>query len=130
MTHETFWRLVILAIFDLSQKVPENVFWANCRPKHFYINLKPVADIVFDLRNEFHANRMKFRVFVEKIFFLSILTYFDTPRIKSRKFWSNLVLKSWKNWLIAYFCMGNRKNWFQDDLPHIPAREVFADIVS
>jgi hypothetical protein len=37
--------------------------------KHFLskINLKPVADIVFDLRIEFHTNRMSYGDFVEKI---------------------------------------------------------------
>jgi hypothetical protein len=41
-------------------------------------------------------------------------------------------LQELKNWLLAYFCMDNPKNWSRDDLPtpHILAQEVFADIVS
>jgi hypothetical protein len=54
-------------------------------------SLEAIADIVFDLRNEFHANRMSFRILGIK----SFLGQFDPPPwTKNRKFWSKLVFKS------------------------------------
>jgi hypothetical protein len=49
----------ILAIFDSESKM---LFELKVDQRLFSskINLKPVADIFFDLRNKFHANRMKF----------------------------------------------------------------------
>jgi hypothetical protein len=46
----------------LSQKVTKNAIWGKSRPK---INLKPVADVAFDLRNDFHAKPM---ILEKKIF--------------------------------------------------------------
>jgi hypothetical protein len=76
LTYETFGRLVILKIFDYeSKKCLKTLFELTktllVSQKLFSskINLKPVADIVFDLRNEFYANRMKLGDFGEKIFF-------------------------------------------------------------
>jgi hypothetical protein len=54
----------------LSLKVPQIFFISKT-------NLKPVADLVFDLKNEFHANRMSFGILGVKGFqrqFLPILT--------------------------------------------------------
>jgi hypothetical protein len=48
------WRYL-----TLSQKVPKNAFLSYKFPK---INLNRVADSVFDLRNEFYANRMSFGI--------------------------------------------------------------------
>ncbi len=53
-----------------SLKVPQKIFISK-------INLKRVDDIVFDLRNEFHANRMSFGIWGTKSFlrrFLPVLT--------------------------------------------------------
>jgi hypothetical protein len=68
MTHETFGRFGTLPIFDFESKSAQKrllkvsqIFWSK-------INLNHIADIVFDLRNEFHANRMKFGDFGERIF--------------------------------------------------------------
>ena len=80
MTHETFftfgyigdiWLWVKkwpITLFDL--KVSQNLFQSK-------INLNLIADIIFDLRNEFHANRMSFGVLGTKSFlrqFWPILT--------------------------------------------------------
>jgi hypothetical protein len=50
----------------LSQKVAKNAFWAlskgpsQKRPEfRSKINLKAIADISFDIRNEFNENQMK-----------------------------------------------------------------------
>jgi hypothetical protein len=61
VTYETFGRLGILAIFDFESKI---------LPKTFFIEIQPTTHCcVFDLRNEFHANRMSFGDFGEQIFF-------------------------------------------------------------
>ena len=57
------WRYL-----TLSQKVPKNAFQVSQNIFWSKINLNHIADIVFDLRNEFHANRMSFGDFVERIF--------------------------------------------------------------
>ena len=57
-----FWLLVQEGPkTPFSLKVAQNIFISK-------FNLKPVADIVFDLRNEFHANRMCFGVLGVKSF--------------------------------------------------------------
>ena len=52
-----YWRYLTFSPKDpnshLEPKAARNIFI----PK---ITLKPVADIVFDLKNEFHANRISF----------------------------------------------------------------------
>jgi len=50
----------------------------------------------------------------------------------SQNFGQILALQDLENWLGAYFCMGNPKNWSQDDLPtpQIPGPEVFANFLS
>ena len=53
------------------------------------INLNHITDIVFDLRNEFHANRMKFRIMETENFLRQFLPIFPSPpSTKKRKFWS------------------------------------------
>ena len=71
MTHGTFGRFVTLAIFDFESKSAQKRLLILKSPKTFFgqkINLNHIAGIVFDLRNEFHANRMSFGDTVEKIF--------------------------------------------------------------
>ena len=63
-------------------KVSQNIFISKT-------NIKPVADIVFDLRNEFHANRMKFGVFVEKIFFCQFWPILTPLVLKVENFGQN-----------------------------------------
>jgi hypothetical protein len=92
-----------------SLKVPQKFFISK-------FNLKAIADIVFDLRNEFHVNRLKFGILGTKMFSTSILNYFDTPRTKYRKFWPLIVLISWKIGDYPIFVWGIRKNWSRDDL--------------
>ena len=55
-------------IFDLE--FPKTTFALKVPQKKFIskIHLKPIADIVFDLRNEFHAYRMKFGILGVKSF--------------------------------------------------------------
>ena len=53
----------------LSQKVTKNVFWSKSLPKIFLIENQP-DDIVFDIRNEYHSNRMEFGD-LEKIFLVN-----------------------------------------------------------
>ena len=78
--------MVTLPIFDYK-KVPKNDFLTNSRAKTISskINLNHVAVTVFDIRNKFHANRVKFVVFVVKIFNRPILTYFVSPWTKNQK---------------------------------------------
>ncbi len=51
-------------IWLLPQDGPNTTFALNVSSKFFLskINLNHITDIVFDLRNEFHANRMKFGI--------------------------------------------------------------------
>jgi hypothetical protein len=75
---------------------------------------------------------VKFGVFVEKIFFLNKnLLYFDPLALKIENFGQN-CLQELENWLLAYFCMGNLKKLVlrRSADPQIPARDVYADIVS
>jgi hypothetical protein len=63
----SYWRYL-----TLSLKEPKNdlIVFEMFGQKFFSskINLKHVADIVFDLGNKFRENRMKFGNFGEKIF--------------------------------------------------------------
>ena len=63
-------------------KVSQNFFWSK-------INLNHIADIVFDLRNEFHANRISFSDFVEKIFLRQFWPIFTPLALKIENFGQN-----------------------------------------
>jgi hypothetical protein len=80
MTHETFGRFVTLAIFDFESTSAQNRLYLKVSQNIFRskIHLNLIADIVFDLRNEFHTNRMKFGTL--EIFYVNFDLYFDTPR--------------------------------------------------
>jgi hypothetical protein len=55
-----------------SPRGPKNDYCPKSLPKKSFsskFNPKHVADIGFDLRNEFHANRMKFGILETKGFF-------------------------------------------------------------
>ena len=79
--------------------------------------------IVFDLRNEFHANRMKFG---NKKFLTSILT---PLRQKVKNFGRNWSSRAENLAVIPFLHCGFRKKWSQDGLPtnQIPGPEDFAD---
>ena len=79
-----YWRYL-----TLSQKVPQKRLLS--RPKTFFIENQPnpVADIVFDLRNEFHANRMKFGIWGTKRFLRQFWTILTPLVLKVENFGQN-----------------------------------------
>ena len=111
-------HFLYLRFLTFSSRGPKNAFCLKVAQNIFKskFNLKAIADIVFDLRNEFHVNRLKFGILGTKMFSTSILAYFDTPRTKYRKFWPLIVLISWKIGDQPIFVWGIRKNWSRDDL--------------
>ncbi len=80
-------------------KVPLNIFISK-----IYLNL--IADIVFDLRNEFHANRMKFGTWGTKRFLRQFWPILTPLVLKVENFGQNWCSRAEK---LAYFCMGNPK---------------------
>ena len=88
-----YWRYL-----TLSLKVPKNAFWAKSPPKHFNIKnqLKTCFCHCFWSEKWISCKSDEIWGFWVKIYFTSILTYFYPPCTKNRKFWSKLVLKSWK----------------------------------
>ena len=88
-----YWRYL-----TLSQKVPKNAFWSKSLPKTFLVKNQPELHCwhCFWSQKWISCKSDEFWWFWSKNLFLSILTYFDPPRTKNRKFWSKLVLKSWK----------------------------------
>ena len=85
-----------------------------------------IADSALDLRNEFHANRMKFGVFVEKIFFCQFLPIMTPLALKVKNFSQNWSSRAEK------FLYGESENLvpIRSTDPKILARVVFAEIVS
>jgi hypothetical protein len=65
-----FCHFLYLRFLTLSQKGPKMPFSLKVAQNIFIskFNLKAIADIVFDLRNEFHANRMCFGLLGVKSF--------------------------------------------------------------
>ena len=96
-------------LLTFSPRVPKNDFLRSKSPPKILIpkiNIKPVADIVFDLRNEFHANRMKFGILGVKSFQRQFWPILNSIILKIENFGENWSSRA-GNWLLAYFCVGN-----------------------
>ena len=92
------------------------------------INQDRVANNVFDLQKNFHEDRLSLPVYGEKINLGHFRPFLRLAVLKVQNFGQNWSSRA-ENWLLAYFCMGIRKNWSRDDLPtpQIPAYEVYPD---
>jgi hypothetical protein len=65
-----FCHFLYLRYLTFSPRVSETTFSLKAAQKIFTskFNLKLIAEIVFDLRNEFHANRVSFGILESKSF--------------------------------------------------------------
>ncbi len=91
-----------------------------------------IADIVYDLRNEFHANRMKFGTWGTKRFFRQFWPILTPLVLKVENFGQNKSSRAEKL-ATNLFLHGESEKIGHETIcrpPQIPAREVFADIVS
>jgi len=89
---------------------PKGIF-ELCLPKTFFfpkINRDHVANNVFDLQKNFHDDRLSFPVYGEKIN-LGHFWPFLRPAVLKVQIFSKIGPQELKNWLLAYFCMGNPK---------------------